>query len=119
MEVEGNEHTVSFERAGDMAQATDVPSAVAKTLLEADDAYEVAGPEEDPDWPEIGNDKASSSEPVSTIDGVGPARTEDLASAGIDTVGALAAADPEAVAASTDLSADDVAEWVGTAKARL
>lgn len=60
----------------------------------------------------------ASEEPVTVINGIGSARSESLATAGIETVADLAAADPETVAAQTDLSASRVRTWVERARER-
>lgn len=113
--VEGDTCMVSFERDGDVAKATGVPEAVAGALLEADDAYEVAGPEEDPEWPEMSEDP----EPPSVIDGIGPKTEEALAEADIITVEALADADAETLAGETGLGEDELSGWIKAARARL
>ena len=127
--VGDEEHAVSFERDGDVAKATGLPSAVAEALLEADDAYQVPAPEEDPGFPEVdasenlssedADEEAQSSESVTAVDGIGPARAEDLSEAGIETVAALAEADAEMVADATDVETDTATTWIGAAKAHL
>lgn len=50
------------------------------------------------------------------IDGIGPAYAERLREAGVGDVTALAAADPESLAAAVDRSEATVAEWIDQAK---
>ncbi|UPM42445.1 helix-hairpin-helix domain-containing protein [Halocatena salina] len=58
------------------------------------------------------------SEPVDVIKGVGTTYAERLGEAGIETVDELAAADPEAIAGETDISAKRIERWVGRAEHR-
>lgn len=58
------------------------------------------------------------SEPVNVIKGVGATYAERLGEAGIETVDELAAADPEAVADETNISAKRIERWVGRAEHR-
>lgn len=60
----------------------------------------------------------AAEEPVTVISGIGSARSESLAAAGIETVADLAAADPETVAAQSDLSETRVRTWVERARDR-
>lgn len=52
-----------------------------------------------------------ASTPVTAIDGIGPARSERLAAAGIETVADLLAADLDAVADDTELSRTRLERW--------
>jgi len=58
------------------------------------------------------------SDPVDVIDGIGPAYSDRLAAAGIETVADLAAADPDAVAEDTDVSPSRVEGWIDRANDR-
>ncbi|WP_440990971.1 helix-hairpin-helix domain-containing protein [Haloarchaeobius baliensis] len=60
----------------------------------------------------------TASEPVKEIKGIGPAYADRLGNVGIETIAELAEAEPEAVAAETDISETRVTEWVKRAKAR-
>ena len=53
-----------------------------------------------------------STDPVTELNGIGPAYGDRLAGVGIDTVGELAAADPAEVADQIDLGESRVAGWV-------
>ena len=53
---------------------------------------------------------------MTELNGIGPAYADRLAGQGIDTVGELAVADPEAIAAETDLGAKRVTDWVEQAR---
>lgn len=64
-------------------------------------------------------DDGADAENVTSIDGVGPAYGERLASAGITTVGDLAEADIDAVVAETDLSETRLERWVAAARDRV
>lgn len=55
---------------------------------------------------------------VSSVKGIGQAYADRLHEAGVDTVADLAAADPEELAAETDLSEKRVGRWVEAAQAR-
>lgn len=56
--------------------------------------------------------------PVTEIDGIGPARRETLAAAGIETVKDLAEADPKRLAEQTETSETRVRTWVNRAQER-
>lgn len=64
-------------------------------------------------------DTDAGSDPVDVIDGIGPAYSDRLHSVGIETVADLAAADPQAIAADTDLSPARVERWIDRASNRL
>jgi large subunit ribosomal protein L31e len=57
--------------------------------------------------------------PVTDVKGVGPATAEKLEKSGIETLDALAKADPAAVAEATGASAEKAKAWVDDAKAIL
>lgn len=82
------------------------------TEAEADEAEDDAADEEADDAEPDG-----STDPVTELNGIGPAYAERLSGQGIETVGELAVADPEAIAAETDLGAKRVADWVEQARA--
>ncbi|MUV61005.1 helix-hairpin-helix domain-containing protein [Halobacterium sp. CBA1126] len=68
-----------------------------------------------------GDDEAEESEavdgePVTVLDGIGPAYADRLADAGVETVDDLAAADPDDLAERIDLSAKRVGRWVDSAQ---
>ncbi|MDS0258120.1 helix-hairpin-helix domain-containing protein [Haloarcula sp. S1CR25-12] len=64
-----------------------------------------------------GDDAAEgSSDPVTELNGIGPAYGDRLAGAGIETVGELAVADAADVADRIDLGESRVADWVEQAK---
>ena len=54
--------------------------------------------------------------PVEEVDGIGPAYAQLLDDDGIETVGDLLAADPEAVAEATDISPKRVTRWQDAAE---
>ncbi len=58
------------------------------------------------------------SEPVNVIKGVGATYAERLGEADIETIDELAAADPDALAEETEISAKRVERWVGRAERR-
>lgn len=57
-------------------------------------------------------------EPVDSIKGVGSAYAQRLADAGVHSVSDLARADPEELAAATDLGAGRVGKWIERARTR-
>ena len=61
---------------------------------------------------------ASTGEPVESIKGIGAAYAQRLADAGVDDVSDLARADPQELAAATDLGTGRVGKWIERAKAR-
>lgn len=62
--------------------------------------------------------ESGDGEPVTVLDGIGPAYGERLEDAGVSTVAELAAADPEELANKVDLSAKRVGRWVDSANDR-
>jgi predicted flap endonuclease-1-like 5' DNA nuclease len=83
----------------------------------AADAHAASAEEPDADEAADEADPEGSSDPVTELNGIGPAYAERLSGQGIETVGELAVADPEAIAAETDLGANRVANWVEQARA--
>lgn len=91
-----------------------------------DEAAPDAAPTEadpDPSPPTAEDDAPAADEPVFThpapvteISGIGPSYSERLAGADIVTVGELASADPEAVAAEADISETRLTGWIEQAK---
>lgn len=59
-----------------------------------------------------------ATEPVDTIKGIGPSYAERLESAGVETVGDLAAADADALGDDTGLSPKRISGWIEQAEAR-
>lgn len=57
-----------------------------------------------------------SDAPVTEITGIGPARRETLATVGIETIEELAAADPQQLAAQTEISETRLRTWINTAQ---
>jgi predicted flap endonuclease-1-like 5' DNA nuclease len=53
------------------------------------------------------------------VKGIGPAYAETLAAAGIETVGDLANADVDSLAAETDISESRLGRWIERAQSRL
>jgi len=58
------------------------------------------------------------SDAVDTIQGIGPAYSDRLSDAGVETVADLADADPEDLAEATDIGASRIERWVGRADDR-
>ncbi|MFD1644721.1 helix-hairpin-helix domain-containing protein [Haloarchaeobius litoreus] len=100
------EHTTDeTETTDEAAETTDETAETTDQTAEAaDETAETADEEE--------------SEPVQEVKGIGPAYADRLGTVGIETIADLAEADPEAVAAETDISETRVTEWVKRAKAR-
>ena len=61
---------------------------------------------------------ATSSDDLSDITGIGPVYRARLEQAGLTTFAALAAADPEAIAAAAEVTEDRAADWKTQATAR-
>ena len=90
---------------------------------EPDAASERAVKEPVSDEPTAGSDRGSdpadsdrAGESVDSLSGIGPAYADRLADAGIETVGDLAAADPVALDAATDLGEGRIAGWIEQAR---
>jgi predicted flap endonuclease-1-like 5' DNA nuclease len=94
---------------------------VASTTAEADDAETSTTAEADDAEAETGDASAPTGvagESVESIKGIGPAYADRLAQVDVEVVGDLAEADPEEIAAETDLSAARIENWVQQARAR-
>jgi len=112
--------TVEKERqAGATAESDDGGSTAEHATDEPTDqaAEETTEPEPAPDVDDE-PDEEEESDPVQEIKGIGPAYADRLGTVGIETIADLADADPEALAAETDISDTRVTEWVKRAKAR-
>jgi predicted flap endonuclease-1-like 5' DNA nuclease len=68
---------------------------------------------EEPADAENGSDDEVS---VSAISGIGPAYSDRLESIGVETVGQLADAEPDDIAAQTDISIGRVSNWIERAR---
>jgi len=96
------ESTDTDAEAEDESADADTPNADGEAAEEA--AAEAEPPAE------------GSSDPVTELNGIGPAYGDRLAGVGIETVGELAVADPAEVAAEIDLGESRVAGWVEQAQ---
>ncbi|MFB6110987.1 MAG: helix-hairpin-helix domain-containing protein [Halobacteriaceae archaeon] len=65
-----------------------------------------------------GHGESTDSTPVTDIEGIGPTYGARLASAGIDDVAALAAANPRTIAERTDIAEARLERWVRRARER-
>lgn len=91
--------------------------AAVETAPEAD-AEEKAEPAPEAPDESAAEPSAGDDEPVTEITGIGPTYGDQLAAAGIETVGDLAAADPAEIEAETGLSANRVSGWIDQAQDR-
>jgi predicted flap endonuclease-1-like 5' DNA nuclease len=80
--------------------------------VEAEVDAEETDAEAEEDTPTADGSEAS----VESVSGIGPAYAERLEAAGVETVADLLAADPEAIAAESDLSEKRVSGWQETAE---
>lgn len=114
----GGEAGVTVEREPSTATEAAVKGTDAST--QADDGDSVAADQSEgaDDPTSEGESEGPDSEPVTAIDGIGPAYEERLRDAGIESVGELAAADPEQVAADTDISETRLSRWIDAANSR-
>jgi predicted flap endonuclease-1-like 5' DNA nuclease len=110
----GTDVTVERESQEDAAAAgTDAAASTGSMTEEppepdaAAEPAEAAGPTSGADSLDPGDD----SESVENVSGIGPAYADRLSEAGIETVDQLLAADPEELAADTDLSAKRIGRW--------
>jgi len=69
----------------------------------------------EPDEPDVTEATDGSDDPVTELNGIGPAYGERLSGVGIETVGELAAADAADIASQTDLGENRVADWIAKA----
>jgi len=63
-------------------------------------------------------DDATASVSTEKIKGIGPTYSQRLASAGVESVADLAAADPETLAAETGISETRLSNWIERARVR-
>jgi len=106
VEVDDEEHEVSFEMDAERGVAVaEVPSDVAEALAKRD-TYEI---EETPTGEET--------DPPSELEGIGSAYERELAEADIETVAGLANADPETLAPDVSVDEETVFDWIGAAEA--
>ncbi len=82
---------------------------------EAEDNESDDDPEESADAAELDNAEPSNTADLTAIKGIGPAYSDRLNSAGIDSVGALAAADAETLGEQIDVSPKIVSDWIDRA----
>lgn len=100
------------------AQSTDAGPAT--VTVEHDPVPTADTPEEEEDV--VDEDPVDTADPfvhdgpVTEISGIGPSYSERLADAGITTIGELANADIESLAANADLSEKRVQDWVDAAQ---
>lgn len=103
---------------------TDEPAAPETTtesaVTEAEPDLTADETDDDAEEPEVEaeDDEAveSTGEPVDVLNGIGPTYAERLANAGVETVGDLAAADPDELAEATDISAQRLSGWIEQAR---
>jgi predicted flap endonuclease-1-like 5' DNA nuclease len=95
----------------DTATEADDEDAVDDVGTESEDEAETEEADDGAEEP------AGSPDPVTELNGIGPAYADRLAGQGIETVGELAAADAAAIAAETDLGEKRVEDWISQAKA--
>lgn len=110
------------DAAGSTGSMVDEETAAGDVASAAEPA-EAVGPESEAltaDVAESGPDTESASQaeepPVQEIKGIGPAYSTRLGDVGIVTVGDLAEADPEELAAQTGLSDSRIGEWIKRAR---
>ena len=103
------DETAAEPRDDEAAAGGDSPETVADDTEEtADDTEETAD-----DATDTTNDTAEPEDvPVAEIRGIGPAYSDRLADAGVETVAELAATDAETVASATELSEKRVSTWI-------
>jgi len=89
------------------------PEAEPETDVDSETSPEAGSEPEVDDEPPI---TEGSDDPVTEINGIGPAYGERLSGLGIETVGELAAADAAETAAETDLSEKRVSDWIEQAR---
>lgn len=109
----------SAAAGSDAAAATDSLTQQSERPDEAAEPAEATGPSEADAAPT--DEKAGESVqpvPVDDIKGIGPAYSDRLADAGVETVRDLAAADAEALAEETDISATRIQGWIDRAEVR-
>lgn len=107
-ETEDAETAETEPEATAAAATADEATGTAEPETESTEAAETESPDEG----------GEADEPVQTIKGIGSAYAERLGTAGIETVGELADADPAAVASEADVPQARLEDWIERAKAK-
>ncbi|WP_238477375.1 helix-hairpin-helix domain-containing protein [Natranaeroarchaeum sulfidigenes] len=104
----------------DVAEDTESEDVVQEGHDPEDDADVAADDGEDAneDDDETTEDPTTEKGELEDIKGIGPAYAERLADVGVESIADLAAADPSAIAAESDLAESRVENWVEQAKVR-
>ena len=108
--VEEAEDTTAEPTTDEEETATDADEPADDEEETATDADEPADDESDE------SAAAGSDDPVTELNGIGPAYADRLAGLDIETVGELAVADAADVAAETDLGEKRVSDWIAQAE---
>jgi predicted flap endonuclease-1-like 5' DNA nuclease len=116
LRVEHDGETYTVEKGDDGLYehpGEDAPDEVVQAVAGANgpmdgDRYDLSPPTEDA--PE-----ETETEELQRIDGVGPARADDLRAEGVETLADLARTDPATVATATDVSEETAEEFVAAA----
>ncbi|PSP84345.1 hypothetical protein BRC83_05595 [Halobacteriales archaeon QS_1_68_17] len=115
----GRTRTPTNEATGtdaDEAAGTDTDEATETDADEAAGTDAGASAVGDTAEPESAVPPERADESTETITGIGPAYSERLAGAGVETVGDLAAADADALAEETGISEKRIAGWIDSAR---
>jgi predicted flap endonuclease-1-like 5' DNA nuclease len=118
--LDGAESATGASGSGDVdvtverEPATESEDAVKGTETAAPDA--AVDDEAEPDESEGTAEPEGSTDDVTEIKGIGPAYADRLSGIGIETVGELAVADADDIAAQTDLSESRVSGWIERAR---
>lgn len=104
----------------DAVKGTDTATSDAEATVQTDSPISEAEPEPaaEPAVEEADDEPPASEgsdDPVTELNGIGPAYEERLSNLGIETVAELADADADEIEAETDLSAKRVAGWIDQA----
>lgn len=121
VKTSGSDPDAAVEPPGDAQPAPsepERPDTSGDTTDGADDAtgtVDTDDSDEADDAPDDTGDAPKQGASVDTINGIGPAYTERLGNAGIETVPELLAADTVSLAEATDISEKRIARWQGRA----
>jgi predicted flap endonuclease-1-like 5' DNA nuclease len=107
--IEADDATGGTEPAADTS-----PEPGPREITAEPEEREADAGETEPEVEQVG----PAAEPVDTIKGIGPSYAEKLESAGVETVGDLAAADADALGDDTGLSPKRISRWIEQAEAR-